>query len=116
MRYLILFIIFLTVLNGCERDKEMDTTGVVIEKKGCYPDSYLIQIVGGNMADRSFICPENTQISTNLNCTNAVFIHLPDELAIAGKRIRFVHTGNEISCLSSTGAPAHITVKSLRAD
>jgi hypothetical protein len=107
---------FLFVLAACEKDEESEIKGTVIEKKGCYPDSYLVEITDiGNM-QKAFACSENTPIVSNYNCKNAVFIHLPAELGIAGKKIRFVFAGEEVSCLSSTGTPNHIIVKSVKAD
>jgi len=116
MRYFILFTVLLTVLAGCERDEEKDIIGIVMDQGGCFPDAHFVQIVGGNNRDRSFICSDTPPTSLGMNCSNAVFIRLPAELRVKGKRIRFVHTGNLASCLSYSYAPRPITVKSLRPD
>lgn len=115
MRYLILILSFaIMLLAGCDRDNEQEMAGTVIEKKGCYPDSYLVQLTGP--ADTRLACFGNLPVTAAYNCTNAVYIHLPPALAVTGKKIRFVYAGTEVTCLSATGVPNHIIVKSLRVD
>lgn len=116
MRQLILFAIILTAFSGCDRDTEEDLIGVVSQQGGCLSDSYLVQIVGGNTSDMSIFCPNGAALSVTPNCSNAVFISLPEPFRREGTRIRFIHTGKLPSCLSSSFAPSLITVKSLRFD
>jgi hypothetical protein len=116
MRHLILFLCVIFALSGCSRDKEDQITGVVIEKGACFADSYLVELPGESAATRSFLCETTVPLSTMMNCRNAVFIRLPANLAIPGKRIRFIYTATEPSCLSYSFAPQHITVKSLRSN
>ena len=116
MRKIIFLVSAVFVLAACEKEDENEIKGTVIEKKGCYPDSYLVEITDAGNMQKSFACAGSTPIVSDYNCTNAVFIHLPLDLGIAGKKIRFVFAGEEVSCLSSTGAPSHIIVKSVKAD
>lgn len=103
--------------TACEKDDEKEASGVVIEKRGCYPDSYLVEITDpGDSMGQGLACPQTTPVVSPYNCTNAAFIHLPVNLGVPGKKIRFVYVNEEISCLSSSGAPKHIIVKSVRAD
>jgi len=106
----------LLVLAACKKEKEKESTGEVIEKKGCYTDSYLVKLTDPGITENSFVCPQTTPVATDYNCTNAVFIHLPLELGTPGKKIRFVFSREEVSCLSYTNSPKHIIVKSVKAD
>lgn len=116
MRKIIFLLGILFVLGACEKEEEKEIRGTVVEKKGCYPDSYLVEITDVGDTQKYFGCAESTPTVSAYNCKNAVFIHLPQELGIAGKKIRFVFAGEEVSCLSSMGSPNHIIVKSLKAD
>ncbi|MCG2614755.1 hypothetical protein LZZ85_10705 [Terrimonas sp. NA20] len=116
MRYLILFLSFTLLLAGCGRDKDEYISGIVIEKSGCLPDSYLVELPGEVGKKKPYLCETTVPLATLLNCTNSVYIRLPPALAIAGKKIRFLYVDTQPSCLSYSFAPQHITVKSLRAD
>ncbi|MGN6292367.1 MAG: lipoprotein [Chitinophagaceae bacterium] len=116
MRKIIFLVGTILVLAACNKGKENESTGEVVEKKGCYPDSYLVKLTNPGNPEASFVCPQTTPVATEYNCTNAVFIHLPLELGIPGKKIRFVFSREEVSCLSYTNSPRHIIVKSVRAD
>ena len=116
MRCLILFLSFALSLVGCRRDKDDFVTGSVVEKGGCLADTYLVEIPGAAAGKMPFLCEPTIPLATLRNCENSVYIRLPASLAIPGKKIRFVYVNEEISCLSSSGAPKHIIVKSVRAD
>lgn len=116
MRFLIYVCLICAILSGCDRDNDaIEAVGIVHDQQGCYPDSYLVEIVSG-LNTKAFLCQVSYSSMSPYNCSNSVFIHLPADLAVAGKRIRFFYTGTEVSCFSSNVAPSHITVKSLRAD
>lgn len=116
MRKIIFLVATLLALAACDKEKEMESTGEVIERRGCYPDSYLVKLINPGSIETPFVCPETTLVATYYNCTNAVFIHLPLELGVPGKKIRFVFSREEVSCLSYSHSPKHIIVKSVRAD
>lgn len=109
---------FITLLLGsflsCEKDNDSLVIGTLIEQKGCFADSYLVAIDNPDFSNQPFLRP--TVLSACVacyNCSNAVFIRVPASFATTGTRIKFAYGSTEISCLSSSEAPAHITVKNL---
>lgn len=111
MRYLIVGLL-LTFLLSCKKDKGEFITGTVIDPGGCFGDSYLVAIDHPDLARHVFLRPAVICPSC-YNSGNAVFMSVPATLNARGTRIKFVFTQLEISCLSSSEAPSHISVKKL---
>lgn len=110
--------IFITLLLGsflsCKKDNDSWVRGTLIDQKGCFADSYLVAIDSPDFSNQPFLRP--TVLSACVacyNCSNAVFIRVPASFAATGTRIKFSYVNTEISCLSSSEAPAHIAVKNL---
>lgn len=111
-QYLFLIFTLLFLSLSCTKNNDDFVTGRVEVKGGCFSDSWLVSIDNPNPQKYSFL--RATVLSgTAFNCSNAVFIGLPSSLAATGTRIRFIYTGTEASCLSSSEAPNHIRVKNL---
>jgi len=111
-------IILISLLLGsfisCKKDNDSPVSGTVIEQKGCFADSYLVAIDNPDFSTQPFLRP--TVLSACVacyNCSNAVFIRVPASFAATGTRLKFSYVNTEISCLSSSEVPAHITVKNL---
>ena len=88
-------------------------TGTVIEKSGCYTDTYLVAIENPDPSRHKFLRPTTLACAACYNCSNAVFLHLSPALSAAGTRVRFSYIGKEISCLSSSEAPEHVKAKNI---
>ena len=113
MRFIFIALLLCHFIS-CKKDNDSLVTGTLIEQKGCFADSYLVAIDSPDFSNHSFLRP--TVLSSCVacyNCSNAVFIRLPASFAATGARIKFSYVSTEISCLSSSEAPAHITVKNL---
>ena len=114
MRYLLISLL-LTSFLSCKKDHDGFVTDTVIEHSGCFADSYLVAINNRDFSKQPFLRP--TVISacgaTCYNCSNAVFIRLSSSFNTPGTRIKFLYDDTQPSCLSSSEAPAHITVKNL---
>ena len=113
MRFFFISLLFGSFLS-CKKDNDSLVRGTIIEQKGCFADSYLVAIDDPGFSDQPFLRP--TVLSACVacyNCSNAVFIRVPASFGAAGTRIIFSYRSTEISCLSSSEAPAHITVKNL---
>ncbi|MGZ8523664.1 MAG: hypothetical protein ACXWV1_04505 [Chitinophagaceae bacterium] len=106
------FVLLLTLIS-CKKDNDNFTTGTVDIKAGCFTDSWLIAIDNPNPEKHSFLRNTAFPTATLYNCSNAVFINLPASLAVPGKKIRFIYVDMQVSCLSYSEAPNHITVKNL---
>lgn len=113
MRYLLISLLLISFFS-CKKDHDGFVTGTVIEQRGCFADSYLVAIDNPDLSKQPFLRP--TVISACVacyNCSNAVFIRLSSSFNTAGTRIKFLYNDTQLSCLSSSEAPAHITVKKL---
>jgi len=114
MRF-IFIVLLLCPFISCKKENDPSVTGTLIEPKGCFfADSYLVAIDSPDFSNHSFLRP--TVLSSCIacyNCSNAVFIRVPAAFAAAGTRIKFSYVRTEISCLSASEAPEHITVKNL---
>ena len=111
-------IIFFTLVLGCfiscMKDNDGLATGTLIEQKGCFADSYLVAIDHPDFSNQPFLRPAVFSACVACyNCSNAVFIRVPASFGVSGTRIKFSYVSSEISCLSSSEAPAHIIVKNL---
>ncbi len=113
-QFYLLFLILLLSVTSCKKDKDNFVTGTVLEKGGCFSDSWLIAIENPDPAKHSFLRATNFPTGTLYNCSNAVFISLTPALAKAGIKIRFSGITNHMgSCLSFSEAPNHIEVKEI---
>jgi hypothetical protein len=112
MRYLLISLLFISFLS-CKKDHDGFTTGIVIEKSGCFADSYLVAIQNPDPSKQPFIRPTVLSCTACYNCSNAIFIRLSSSYSNPGTRIKFLYGDTQPSCLSSSEAPAHITVKKL---
>ncbi len=117
MKELNLALLLLAILLfGCKKNLDgHDVRGTVIQKGGCFTNSWLVKI-NNTAAANDYLCEATLSSPGGYDCTNAVFVELPASLAEAGKDIRFDITGTQLTCLSSSFAPMHATVKNLRAD
>jgi len=114
MQKVILFIlVLLLTFISCKKDNDNFVTGTVDIKSGCFTDSWLIAIDNPNPEKHSFLRNTAFPTATLYNCSNAVFINLPSSLAVTGRKIRFSYVDMQVSCLSYSEAPNHITVKNL---
>ena len=113
MRFIFIALLLSSFLS-CEKGNDSLVSGTLIEQKGCFADSYLVAIDHPDFSNQPFL--RSTVLSACIacyNCSNAVFIRVPASFATTGTRIKFSYVATEISCLSSSEAPAHITVKNL---
>jgi hypothetical protein len=112
MRYRLISLLLIFFLS-CKKDNDGSATGTVIEKSGCFADSYLVAIQNPNPSNQPFLRPTVLSCAACYNCSNAVFIRLSTDLSNPGTRIKFQYNDTQASCLSSSEAPVHITVKKL---
>lgn len=117
MNKIVLFtVIAYLAVTGCKKDRDGgELRGTVIQKGGCYSDSWLVEVHNPQAAQRYF-CEVLAGPPPGYTCLNAVFIVLPPSLAEAGKNIRFDIRSTQVTCLSSSTAPAHAEVRNLAAD
>ena len=114
MRSLYSFLLILCIpVLSCKKDQDNFATGTVIEKKGCFGDSFLVAIDDPDPSKHKFLRATIQSCAACYNCSNAAFLHLSPPFTTTGTRIRFSFTGTETSCLSSSEAPEHITVKNI---
>jgi hypothetical protein len=112
MRYLLTGLLLIFYL-ACTKDNDDIAAGTVIEKSGCFADSYLVAIQNPDPSNQPFLRPTVLSCAACYNCSNAVIIRLPSSFSNPGTRIKFTYEDTQASCLSSSEAPAHITVKNL---
>jgi hypothetical protein len=111
VRYLLISLLLVS-FTSCKKDHEKFVTGVLLEKSGCFGDSCLLAINNPDFSNQPFL--RSTGISscvTCYNCSNAVFLSLHSSFSNTGNMIEFFYNDTQDYCLSSSGAPAHITVK-----
>ena len=114
MRNLLLFIfLFMFTTLSCKKENSLLVSGIVVESKGCLPDSWLVAILDPDFSKHPFLHPTVLDCAACYNCSNSVFISLNPELAVPGTKIRFEYDQTEVSCLSSSEAPEHIRVKEI---
>jgi hypothetical protein len=113
MRYLLTSLLLFSFIS-CKKDSNGFVTGTVIDKSGCFADSYLVAINNPDFSKQPFLRPSVlSSCAACYNCSNAVFIRLSSSFSNPGTRIKFLYSDTQPSCLSSSEAPAHITVKNL---
>lgn len=114
MRNLLLFIfLFMFTRLSCKKENSLLVSGIVVESKGCLPDSWLVVILDPDFSKHPFLHPTVLDCAACYNCSNSVFISLNPDLAVPGTKIRFEYDRTEVSCLSSSEAPEHIRVKEI---
>ncbi len=114
MRNLLLFIfLFMFTTLSCKKENSLLVSGIVVESKGCLPDSWLVAILDPDFSKHPFLHPTVLDCAACYNCSNSVFISLNPDLAVPGTKIRFEYDRTEVSCLSSSEAPEHIRVKEI---
>jgi hypothetical protein len=111
MRYLLICLLLISFLS-CKKENDEFITGTVIEAGGCFGDSFLVAIDNPDLSEHSFLRPA-VICPACYNCSNAVFISLSSSLRNPGARIKFLYTELQVSCLSYSEAPNHITVRKL---
>jgi hypothetical protein len=113
MRYLLVSLLLIFFLS-CKKGNDGIATGTVIGKSGCFADSYLVAIQNPDFSKQPFLRPSVlSSCAACYDCSNAVFIRLSSSYSNPGTRIKFLYHDTQASCLSSSEAPAHITVKNL---
>lgn len=117
MKKLILFSLIASLsITGCKKDRDVgEIRGTVIQKGGCFTDSWLVEVHNPQAAQQYF-CEVLAGPPPGYNCLNALFIVLPPSLAEAGKDIRFNIHSVQSTCLSSPTAPVNAVVRNLTAD
>lgn len=116
MKILFLFLLAIPFFS-CEKDRDNSgsLTGTVQVKGGCLQNTWLVAIDNPDADKYSFICDEPALTGTLYNCTNAVYItNLPQQVAQAGKKIRFSFRKEMPSCLSYSFAAAHIEAENIQ--
>lgn len=111
MRYILIGLLLIAVLS-CKKNNEDFVTGTVTDQSGCFGDSYLVAIDNPDFSKQPFLRPSVIPACVACyNCSNSVFIRLSPSFNIPGTRIKFLYDDTQLSCLSSSEAPNHITVK-----
>ena len=116
MRYTILALAVIFAITSCKKDEGTLVEGVLLQQSGCYPGSWLVQIINPDPSRHVFICDQASP-ATGSNCSNsAMIVNVPAALAQPGKPVRFSNWVDQgILCFSSTMAPHHLEVSDLSA-
>lgn len=109
----LLITLVLAFFLSCQKDNDAFATGTVMEQSGCFADSYLVAIDNPGSSTQPFLRPTVLTCVACYNCSNAVFIRLSSPFSTIGAKIKFSYIETELTCLSSSEAPNHITVKNL---
>jgi hypothetical protein len=98
---------------SCKKDHDVFVIGIVIQKSGCFQDSYLVAIENPDFSQHPFLRPSIQSCVACYDCSNAVYVRLNTGFEIPGTKIRFQYKATDISCLSYSEAPPHIVVKNI---
>ena len=107
------FLLIIFFVCSCKKDHDAHASGMVIQKSGCFLDSYLVAIDNPNFSQHKFLRPSIQSCVACYNCSNAVYIRLDASIGAPGTKIRFQYKLTDISCLSSSEAPPHIQAKNI---
>ncbi len=113
MPKLFTILILILLFSACKKNNELFVTGEVVSKNGCFQDAYLVAINNPDPSRHKFLRSAFITCTACYNCSNSVFIRLPDDMNDIGLKIRFRYSATDISCLSSSDAPQHIQVTDL---
>lgn len=100
------------ILVSCKKEKNNFYTGTVIQKGGCFQNSWLVAIDNPNPAVHSFICDGPIPGGgSGYHCANSVYIvDMPSNLSNAGVKVKFSKWEMDMggACSAFSHAPHHM--------
>jgi hypothetical protein len=112
MKRLFAIILLFCIFAGCNKEKHELVLGTVIQKGGCFQDSWLVSIDNADPSVHSFICEDPIPGgSSGFNCGNSVYIiKMSPNLTNPGIKVKFSKWKMDYggACSSFSHAPHHL--------